>query len=272
MLWFGVDNKSFDFDMFSGSHLVVLAVFILVIILIFLNPKKLNDEKWRRTELGIALSLILFEITFHLWMYMNDSWKLGRSLPLELCNIGLILCVILLITRKKLVFELLFFIALLGATQAIFTPALTYDFPHFRFFHFFYAHMMIVWVTLYFTWARGYHPTFLSVIKLIIFLNLLLPVILYVNKHSYGNYWFLRHKPDGPSLFDVLGPYPWYIFSLEGLLIVFSLFTWLLFRKCEKSHRKGSKTLFRSALAHELCCILLVEPKKLIIKLKSKNK
>ena len=169
-------------------------------------------------------------------MYVNGIWKVGRSMPLELCNIGLILCVILLFTRKKLVFELLFFIAILGATQAIFTPALTYDFPHFRFFHFFYAHMMVVWVTLYFTWAKGYYPTFRSVIKLIVFINLLLPVILFVNKQANGNYWFLRHKPESPSLFDVLGPYPWYIFSLEGLLIVFSLIAWLIFRKWEKSH------------------------------------
>jgi hypothetical integral membrane protein (TIGR02206 family) len=241
MPWFGLSNKSFDFDIFSGSHLVVLAIFVLVIVLIFLYRKNLNTKNSRKTEIGLALSLILFEITYHIWMYMNGSWKLGRSMPLELCNIGLILCIILLLTRKKLVFELLFFIAILGASQAIFTPALTYDFPHFRFFHFFYTHMMIVWVSLYFTWSRGYNPTFHSTIKLITFLNLLLPVILFVNKHTNGNYWFLRHKPEGQNLFNVQGPYPWYIFSLEGLLIILSLLAWLLFRNWEKRHRKGSK-------------------------------
>jgi hypothetical integral membrane protein (TIGR02206 family) len=237
MEWFGASNKTFDFDLFSGSHLVILTIFILIVIVIFLNRRILSDEKWRRTEIGVAISLILFEITNHVWMYVNGIWKIGRSMPLELCNIGLLLSVILLLTRKKLVFELLFFIALLGATQAIITPSLTYDFPHFRFFHFFYAHTMVVWVTLYFTWAKGYRPTFRSVIKLIVFINLFFPVILFVNKKVNGNYWFLRHKPKNPSLFDVLGPYPWYIFSLEGLLIVFSLIAWLIFRSWEKSHR-----------------------------------
>ena len=113
---------------------------------------------------------------------------------------------------KKLVFELLFFIAILGVPQAIFTPALTYDFPHFRFFHFFYAHMMVVWVTLYFTWTKEYYPTFRTAIKLIVFTNFLLPIILFVDEQANGNYWFLRHKPESPSLFDVLGPYPCYIF------------------------------------------------------------
>ncbi|WP_338449594.1 TIGR02206 family membrane protein [Niallia oryzisoli] len=238
MEWFGNSSKSFDFDMFSRSHLIVVAIFLIITVAIFLNRKKMKSGIWRKIEISAALSLILFEITYHVWMYVNHDWKFSRSLPLELCNISLILCVILLLTKKKLVFEILFFTALLGASQAILTPALSYDFPHFRFFHFFYAHIMVVWVTLYFTWVKGYHPTFRSVIKLIVFINLLLPVILAINKWTNGNYWFLRHKPKGPSLFDALGPYPWYILSLEGLLVVLSLIAWLIFRKWEKEHHK----------------------------------
>jgi hypothetical integral membrane protein (TIGR02206 family) len=236
MEWFGRSSKSFEFDMFSGSHFVILAIFFIMTVIIFLNRKKLHSEKWRKAEIGAAISLILIEITYHIWMIVNHSWTLKSSIPLELCNISLILFVLLLFTRKKIIFEILFFTAILGATQAIFTPALNYDFPHFRFFHFFYAHMMVVWVTFYFTWAKGYYPTFFSVLKLIVFLNILLPVILFVNKATGGNYWFLRHKPEGPSLLDALGPYPWYIFSLEGLLVILSLIAWLLFRKWEKKH------------------------------------
>ena len=72
--------------------------------------------------------------------------------------------------------------------------------------------------------GEGNYPTFKSVIKLLVFINLLLPVILYVNQRNNGNYWYLRHKPDSPSLFDLLAPYPWYIFTLEGLLLLFSFF------------------------------------------------
>ncbi|MBT2686698.1 TIGR02206 family membrane protein [Bacillus sp. ISL-47] len=240
MEWFGLSKKPFNFDLFSVSHFVILAIFILGITAIFLCRTKLSNEKCRRAEIGAAFSLIVIEILNHAWMYTNGVWKPGRSLPLELCNIALILCIFLLVTRKKIYFELIFFIALLGATQAIITPALTYGFPHFRFIHFFYAHLMVVWVTLYFTWAKGYYPTFRSFMKLIVFINLLLPLVLFVNKRAEGNYWFLRHKPKSPSLFDVLGPYPWYIFSLEGVLIVISLIAWLILRKMEKSSDERS--------------------------------
>lgn len=236
MEWFGRSSKAYDFAMFSMSHFAALTIFLVISVLIFLNRKKLRNRNWHKAEIGAAVSLIIFEITYHIWMVVNGSWNLKNSIPLELCNISLILCVFLLLTRKKIIFEILFFTALLGATQAIFTPALNYDFPHFRFFHFFYAHMMVVWATLYFIWVKRYHPTFFSILKLIVFLNILLPVILLVNKLTNGNYWFLRHKPEGPSLLDALGPYPWYILSLEGVLVVLSLIAWLIFRKWEKKH------------------------------------
>ncbi|MGA5688292.1 TIGR02206 family membrane protein [Cytobacillus pseudoceanisediminis] len=240
MEWFGKSHKYYNFEMFSANHLVTLAIFFLVSSAIFLYRKKLNGAGWRWFEVGSAISLILVEISNHVWMLENGVWKFGRSMPLELCNIGLILCILLLMTRKKIIFELLFFIAILGATQAILTPALTYDFPHFRFFHFFYAHMMVVWAALYFLWARNYYPSFQSVIKLIVFINLLLPVILLINNQTNGNYWFLRHKPETPSFFDVLGPYPWYIFSLESLLLILSLIAWFILRKRENSHKGRS--------------------------------
>ena len=117
MEWFGHSNKSFDFNMFSDSHFVILAIFLLITSFIFLNRNKLKSEKWRKAEILAAISLIVIEITYHIWMIVNDIWTLSRSLPLELCNLSLILCVLLLLTRKKLIFEILFFTAVLGASR-----------------------------------------------------------------------------------------------------------------------------------------------------------
>ena len=50
MDWYGKDNKSFDFNMFSLSHFVILAIFILMAVVIFLNRKKLKGEKWRKPK------------------------------------------------------------------------------------------------------------------------------------------------------------------------------------------------------------------------------
>lgn len=243
MEWFGRSNKNYDFEMFSVSHFVIISILILVSLGIFLFRKKLKSELWRLIDIAIALSLILIETTYHLWMFVNGSWDPSHAIPLELCSISLILTVLLLLTQKKIIYEILLFTALLGATQALITPSLTYDFPHFRFFHFFYTHLMVIWVPLYFTWVKGYRPTIWSVLKLFVFLNVLMPMIMIINKLVDGNYMFLSHKPDSASLLDVLGPYPWYILSLEGFLITLSLIVWLIFREKAGKKTEVSKNL-----------------------------
>ncbi|WP_257009507.1 YwaF family protein [Bacillus sp. 7884-1] len=231
MGWFGGNVKEYNFEMFSVSHFVIIALLFLGSFFIFINRDKIKDKKWRKAEVGVGISLIMIEVSYHLWMVVNHMWDVSHAIPLELCSISLILSVLLLLTRKKVIYEILLFTALLGASQAIFTPLLNFNFPHFRFFHFFYTHLMMIWVVFYFTWVKGYRPTIWSVVKLFVFLNVLMPIIMLINKAVDGNYMFLSHKPNSASLLNLLGPYPWYILSLEFLLITLSLVVWLIFRK-----------------------------------------
>jgi hypothetical integral membrane protein (TIGR02206 family) len=115
------------------------------------------------------------------------------------------------------------------------TPVLDMSFPHFRFFHFFYTHIGIVITALYFTWVKGYRPTFKGIIKTMVALNVLLPIVFAINIFFQGNYMFLRTKPTNGSLLDFLGPYPWYILSLEGVTFFIFVVLWLVFRKKEGS-------------------------------------
>lgn len=230
MEWFGRSYIEYRFQLLSASHLVILALFFLVSIGLFLIRNKLKRKQRNYSEFGIAIVLIFIESVYHFWMFYNDSWNVSQSLPLELCNISLILTILLLLTKKKVIYEIVLFTSLLGASQALFSPSLNYAFPHFRFFHFFFTHSIVIWVSLYFTWVKGYRPTIWSVMKVFIFLNVLLPIIMFINRIADGNYMFLSQKPESPSILDFLGPYPWYILSLEGLSIILSLLVWLVFR------------------------------------------
>jgi hypothetical integral membrane protein (TIGR02206 family) len=225
------NDKYRIFEIFSISHFTVLLLFLFGSFVLFIYRHKFNQLKWRAIEIGIALSLLFFELSFHVWLLASSYWNASDSIPIELCSISLFLTIILLLTGKKIVYEWLLFTTLLGATQALITPVLVYDFPHIRFIYFFYTHIMMIWVALYFTWVKGYHPTLRSVGKVFVFLNVLLPIVMVVNKLVDGNYMFLSHKPRTPSLLDYLGPYPWYILSLEGLLLILSLVVWLLLRE-----------------------------------------
>lgn len=233
MSWFGGSYGDYDFTMFSASHFTVLAILIMLVVCLYIFKEQLKSSNWRKPELGIAVFLLLLETMYHVWMIVNGNWQLSHAIPLELCSISLFLAIILLITEKKLVYEILLFTGLLGASQALFTPYLHFDFPHFRFFHFFMTHLLIFCIPLYFTWVKGYRPSIYSVGKTMLFLNILMPFVMIINRLTGGNYLYLSHKPESASLLDLLGPYPWYIVTLELLAFSLSIVIWFLLRKRE---------------------------------------
>ncbi|WP_203362529.1 TIGR02206 family membrane protein [Bacillus sp. REN10] len=246
MDWFGGSNEQFPFHMFSASHITILFILVSIIIFMYVFRNQLQALELNYAEISVALFLLTLELAYHVWMIVTDSWDLSHSIPLELCSISLLLTVILLISKKRIAYEILLFTGLLGASQALVTPFLTFDFPHFRFFHFFITHMIIFCTPLYFTWVKGYRPTIYSVFKMIIFVNVLMPFVMTMNWLFDGNYLYLHHKPEGTSLLDLLGPYPWYILSLEFLTFSLSLIIWLIFR--EKNPNIKVKNAFQREL------------------------
>jgi hypothetical integral membrane protein (TIGR02206 family) len=230
------------FEMFSTTHLsVIILLFVLIVGLYVLGRTHMGDSAaatWG--ERIFACSLIVFDMGYHIWLIGTDRWQFSNSLPLELCSISLWVTVVLLLSGNRKLIDWVFFAGIGGALQAYFTPVLDMDFPHFRFFHFFYTHAGIILTALYFVWMKGYRPTFKGVLRTMLYLNGLLPLILFINYLTNGNYMFLSEKPDSGSLLDILGPYPWYIVSLEAVTFFIFTILWLLFRNW-----KSKTTLIR---------------------------
>ncbi|WP_252503349.1 TIGR02206 family membrane protein [Sporosarcina sp. Marseille-Q4943] len=229
-----------QFVMFSFVHLSVLLMVAIIIVLLYWQRKRLqvNSSKLKWVERIFALSLLAMDILYHIWLIVTDRWALDDSLPLELCSISLFVSIVLLLTGNRHLTDFVIFAGIGGALQALGTPVLDMDFPHFRFFHFFYTHVGIILTGFYFVWVKGYKPTFKGVLKTMVVINALLPIILAVNWLVEGNYMFLRMKPYNGSLLDFLGPYPWYILSLEAVAFIIFTVIWLLLRK--KGKESGS--------------------------------
>lgn len=222
-----------QFVMFSTVHLAVLLLIAFLIVILFWQRKRLRENVagLKTIERFFALTLFTMDIGYHSWLIMAGRWRLEDALPLELCSISLLVSILLLWTGNRYLIDFVIFAGIGGALHALATPVLDMNFPHFRFFHFFYTHAGIILTGLYFVWVKGYEPTFKGVLKTMLLLNALLPIILAINWLVDGNYMFLRMKPQNGSLLDFLGPYPWYIVSLEA--VAFSIFTiiWMLVRK-----------------------------------------
>jgi hypothetical integral membrane protein (TIGR02206 family) len=136
----------------------------------------------------------------------------------------------MLITKSYRLYEFAYFLGIGGATQALLTPSLgIYGFPHFRFFQIFIAHGSIVTAAIYMTVIEQYRPYWTSLLHAVVGANLYMLLVGLVNALIGSNYMFIAHKPDTPSLLDVLGPWPWYILSAEAVGLAVGLLLYLPF-------------------------------------------
>ncbi|WP_342045353.1 YwaF family protein [Bacillus sp. OTU530] len=226
-------HHNHHFKAYSFEHIFMIGVLLagLAVIFVYRLFFRRHEDAFIRTAL---LLLIGFEAGYHSWLIWDHSWKLSTSLPLELCDINMYICILLLYTKRFLLFEILYFNGIGGELQAILTPALSFSFPHFRFFHFFFVHSIVIWSIAFFVFVKQYPVYVRSIWKAYVFLHIAAGVAFIVNKLTGGNYMFLVHKPRSQSLLDILGPYPWYLLSLEGVTIVIFFLLWLPFRRRER--------------------------------------
>ncbi|WP_405155552.1 TIGR02206 family membrane protein [Paenibacillus sp. FSL K6-0108] len=230
------------FILFSNSHLWAISLIAALIIVMFLfrNGLRSLSSNVRRT-IRITIASVMFgcEIVLQLWYVYGEVWSLQTSLPLELCSLSLLLSALLLLTRSRLLHSALLFAGIAGALMAIVTPNLGYAFAHFRFIQFFTAHACIILALLYMTWVEQLCPSWRSVFGSMIFVNVAALLVYVMDVLLDANYMFLRHKPDTPSVLDMLGPYPLYILGEEVLAVgMFSLMYVLLFAIPERINNR----------------------------------
>jgi hypothetical integral membrane protein (TIGR02206 family) len=222
--YFSADYLEGEFELFSPAHIIVLLTLLALNVIMVVWQRRVERPSVRRGfRYALAVLLIGQEITLHLWHLSTGQWSVGRSLPLHLCGVSLVLSALMLVNDSYGIYELTYFWGFGGAIQALLTPDSTYGFPHYRFFQVFISHGAIVTASVYMTFVVGYRPRLRSIWKTFLITNAYAVVIGLFNWAVDGNYLFLCHKPETPSLLDVLGPWPWYIVSLQFVGLAFFL-------------------------------------------------
>jgi len=215
--------------MFGRDHLIYLAVIIVVSTTFLIIAKKKfspGTADKAGTVIGIIALVHLFLEIPTLRLLLGEH--LLTSLPLHLCNFGMIMVGILLITRKQWALDLAYFWALCGASQSLLTPDLHYMFPHPLAVTFFTAHTIEIVGVLYAVIVLKMRPYWSSIPRVFMVTLALAIIVFPINYiHPDANYMFLKFAPVGGSLIDFLGPWPWYILSLTGVAIVFFVIAYL---------------------------------------------
>ncbi|MCI0521276.1 MAG: TIGR02206 family membrane protein [Chloroflexi bacterium] len=232
------DYTGAPFVLFGGAHLAALAIIALINLLIYFNRKRFTERGKRNARIGMAVVLVLNEIAWHVWNYSVGLWTAQTMLPLHLCSLLVWGGAYMLVTRSYPLFEFMYFLGIAGASQALLTPdAGIYGFPHFRFWQTMISHGTIFTAAIYMTFVEGYRPYWRSVARVFIIMNIYMAFVGLVNWALGSNYMFIARKPETASLIDVLGPWPFYILSLEAIGLVLSLLLYLPFALKDRKRR-----------------------------------
>ncbi len=219
--YFAKDWTGEAFHLFGTGHLIALAVIVLIN-LSFILLRKSQDQKLKDgVRYAIAAVLILAESSWHIWNIAIGEWTIQYHLPFHLCAIMLWASVIMLLTKNYRIFEFAYFLGIGGAIQAVLTPeAGIYGFPHYRVFQTLVAHGAIVTAGVFMTVVEGYRPTWSSLKRTVIWLNVYALIVTGINLLIGSNYLYTIHKPDTASLIDFLGPWPFYLIALEAIALL----------------------------------------------------
>ena len=228
-------NDYEPFHLFSLTHWISIILFFLVALFLPLIAKKFFS---RSLQSIISYLLVFFVfINFPIWALLEiiaGSFDLKLHLPLHLCRFANLALPFAVLNKDGVLFQVLFYWGLSAMFQAIFTPDITHDFPHFHYFRFIAAHHLLVITIIYYVVVFDYKPTISGLKSAFFALNVFLIIALIFNIIFESNYFWLMDKPPAGSLLDLMGPWPWYILVGEFVALIHFYIAYFLYYTLNK--------------------------------------
>lgn len=201
-------------DEHVGAVLVIAATTALLVIL-----ARRRQGSWTRV---LAVVLVADEVSW--WVFVANGGvpgaSLAYSLPLQLCDIAILIAAAALWTRNQLLVEVTYFWGLAGTIQALFTPDLPQHFPSFQYFQYYIAHGGVVCAALVLVAGFRLYPRPWAVARVMALSVAYAVLVGLVDLLTGANYMYLRAKPAAHTLLDLLGPWPIYIAVATAIAFV----------------------------------------------------
>lgn len=212
------------FQPWGASHLTVLALTLLIPAALILwarrDPSGRVEKRVRQALAALLAANILALVIIGL-VRGENQWI--DFLPMHLCDWLSFLMIAALLTKRQAAFEVSYFWGIAGTSQGVLTPDLQWAFPHPYFFTFHIGHSGILAAVAFLAFAGGMRPRRGSFLRAWLWLQVYALAAGLTNILLNENFGYLCAKPENPSLLDHLGPWPWYILSLQALALVLFL-------------------------------------------------
>ena len=214
----------------SLQHIIpIIITVILSIILIRFSNRKLNQKQQEQVFKALGFFVSYTVLVFHLHLIFKGNYNIATDLPLFLCSFMALFIFIFTYSRKYWLFEILLFWIIAGTSQAVVTPDIPFGFPSFDYFRYWIAHLGLLVIIFYAIFVLKMRPTWKSMFKSFLALQLYAIIIFGINYILNGNYFYLNEKPNSASALDYLGEWPIYLLTIEAILIPYFFIIYLSF-------------------------------------------
>lgn len=171
--------------------------------------------------LRLALTAVLLALLGgELFLAWRGGWLSWMTvLPLQLCDLAVLLAAYALVTLDRRVVGLLYFWALTGTLLATLTPDVAHGFPALDYFVFFGLHGLVIVATLLLVFGLGLLPPADSWWRAFLLTLAYAALVGLVNAALGTNFLYLCRKPVMPTMLDAFGPWPNYLVVCAGLAL-----------------------------------------------------
>lgn len=218
--------EAYVIEVFSGEWIRNTVLTILFIVTYLFFGKFLSNKNKLIFAKAISVILIFITITGHTRNIINGYWNPVDNIPLHLCSISnFIACFILFvpkISKESKFFEFLYYAGIIGAFQAFFTPQINnFDGSNYEYIEWYLSHIGIMLLPIYMLKNLGFRLTKFSWLRVVVYLNILLIIIMPINYFIGSNYMYVNGKPEVNNPL-IIGEWPIYIFFWEIIIIIFT--------------------------------------------------
>lgn len=229
------------FHTFGLSHATaVLATAALAVWLIRLNRSRQASPRLKqRVNNTMAVALIISVAMDPLLTWMRhrsnpeEALLLLRrdALPIHLCDVVSIVLAAALLFRHQRSAELGYLWGMAGTLQGLITPTLQYDWHAPEYYAFFIQHGGVPASALALAFGCGLPPQKGALWRAMKWSWVYMAGASLLNYLLSTNYGYFNAPPDVPSLLDAMGPWPWYLLTLQAVGLLFFSILLLPWRK-----------------------------------------
>jgi hypothetical integral membrane protein (TIGR02206 family) len=211
-------------EQWSAEHLAAIAATVALAAVAIAGGRRFGDRFTTTVGRGLAVVILAGFVCEQLTYALRGLWSAQVNLPLQLSDaVTLVSLAALWHPEIALLVELVYFWALSASVQAVLTPDLQQSFPDVLYFTYFATHSGAIAAACLLVFGARRAPRPGAVWRAYAITAAFAAVAALATVATGGNYMFLRRKPAGGSLLDVMGPWPVYIVSGAALGLVLFL-------------------------------------------------